>query len=181
MNLEKKDPIIYLICGKARNGKSTVSKFIKEELESRGKKCAQMLIAKYIKDYAKDYFGWDGQESTKPRDLLITLGTDLIRLKLDRPKFLITRTCEDMEILSYFFDVFLVDDVRFVNEIETVREKFKNVVVIKVNRDNKDDGLTESQRKDLTEISLDNYNDYDYVIDNNGSLENLKEKAIELI
>ena len=87
MEFVYKDPIIYVIAGKARRGKTTSALLMKEEYEKRGKKVAITSYGKHIKDYVKNYFGWDGNEKTKPRELLQSIGTDLIRGKLKKYEF----------------------------------------------------------------------------------------------
>ena len=67
--------MIYLVGGKARSGKDTISDFMQKELEKDGKKVCRLQVSSYIKYYAQKYFGWDGSEETKPRELLIELGT----------------------------------------------------------------------------------------------------------
>ena len=124
------------------------------------------------------YFGWNGEEETKPRDLLIHLGTDIIRNKID-PNFHINRLIEDIEVLSYFYDTFIVSDVRFPVEIEKMKEKYDNVFTVKIIRDSEE--LNEKQKSNITETALDEYTDYDYFIDNNGTLEELEEKAKDLL
>ena len=73
---------IFLIAGKARSGKDTLSDFLIEELEKNNKVC-RLQISGYLKYYIMKYFGWDGREETKPRDLLNYLGTDIIRNKIN--------------------------------------------------------------------------------------------------
>lgn len=167
---------IIMICGKARSGKDTLADFLYNNLEN-SKPC-KVQISQYIKYYAMKYFGWDGSEDTKPRDLLNTLGTDIIRNKIN-PNFHINRLLEDLEVLSYFYDTFIISDVRFPIEIEKVKEKYKNVTTIKIERNS--DELNESQKSNVTETALDDYDDYDIKIDNNGTLEELEEKAKEII
>ena len=167
---------IIMICGKARSGKDTLADFLIEDLKD--KKPCKVQIGQYIKYYAMKYFGWDGKDETKPRDLFNKLGTEIIRNKID-PNFHINRLVEDIEVLSYFYDTFIVSDVRFPIEIEKVKEKYNNVVTIKVQRDSNE--LTESQKKEVSETALDNYTDYDYFIDNNGTLEELESKAKALL
>ena len=58
-------------------------------------------------------------------------------------------------------------------EIESVREKFDNVVVIKVNRINFETSLDNKQQAHITEVAMDNYNDVDYVVTND-TLEGLE-------
>ena len=47
--------------------------------EEKGKKVIFSRAGKYIKFYAMEITGWDGSEESKPRELLQTLGTDVIR------------------------------------------------------------------------------------------------------
>ena len=156
--------------------KGTIQKIIINHLEN--KKPCKVQIGQYIKYYAMKYFGWDGEEETKPRDLFNKLGTEIIRNKIDQ-NFHINRLLEDIEVLSYFYDTFIVSDVRFPVEIEKVKEKYDKVVTIKISRDSEE--LNQSQKSNITETALDNYTDYDYVIDNNGTLEELDQKAVDII
>lgn len=167
---------IIMICGKARSGKDTLTDYLIPGLES-GKVC-RIQISQYIKYYAMKYFGWDGKEETKPRDLLNKIGTEIIREKID-PLFHINRLLEDLEVLSYFFDTFIINDVRLPLEIEKVKEKYENVTTIKIFRDSSE--LSDKQKKEITEVGFDDYNDFDYVVDNSGTLENLEKKANEII
>lgn len=167
---------IIMICGKARSGKDTLADFLIKNLE-HNKPC-KVQIGQYIKYYAMKYFGWDGEEETKPRDLLIHLGTDIIRNKIN-PNFHINRLIEDLEVLSYFYDTFIVSDVRFPVEIEKVKEKYDNVTTIKIERESEE--LNESQKNNITETALDNFNGYDFIINNNGTLEELETKALNIL
>lgn len=167
--------MLYLICGKARSGKHEVNKFISDYLKECDHKVCSIQIMRTLKGYLKDYFGWDGHDETKPRELLQKFGTEIIREKLNMPLFHIDRLTEDINVLSAYFDTFIVDDIRFPLEIEELTKRFKDVVVINVERDI--NTLTEEERKHITEVALDNYNEYDYVIENNSNLDDLKEKV----
>ena len=92
---------VILISGKGRHGKDTTGNIIKEFLEEKGFKVAMGQISKPLKEYAKYYFGWDGSEETKPRDLLQKLGTEIIREKLKKEEFFVNRMIEDIDVLSY--------------------------------------------------------------------------------
>lgn len=167
---------VIMICGKARSGKDTLADFFIKHLENN--KPCKVQIGQYIKYYAMKYFGWDGEEETKPRDLLIHLGTDIIRNKIDS-NFHIDRLIQDLEVLSYFYDTFIVSDVRFPVEIEKVKAKYDNVITIKIERQSEE--LNENQKNNITETALDNFNDYDYEINNNGTLEELDSKALDIL
>ena len=171
---------IILIGGKARNGKDTFGGFMKEYYESLGKKVCIMQISKYIKHFAIDYFGWDGSEETKPRQLLQDLGTGVIREKMGKDYFFVTRLVEDMEVLDNFFDIALVTDVRLPLEYEFVKSKYPDAVKIHVERvDFENSELTDKQSKHITETALDGYSDYDYDVKNT-TLDKLKEDAVRI-
>lgn len=181
MDITYKNPKLYFISGKARSGKSTVGEMLKEEYEKKGKKAVVLSHARYHKDYVKSFFGWDGSDETKPRELLQQLGTEIIRQKLNMPFFFINRMTEDIKILSYFFDVIIVNDVRFEKEIEVQEKIFGNIITIRVNRPNFDNGLTIMQKQHPSEVDLDDYKKFDYYIDNDGSIDNLRKDVITVI
>ena len=58
---------------------------------------------------------------------------------------------------------------------------YKNVYAIKVVRPNFENGLSEKEQKHATEIALDNYDKIDQVLLNDGTLEDLKNKIIDLM
>lgn len=167
---------IIMICGKARSGKDTLTDYLIPGFENQ--KVCRIQISQYIKYYAMKYFGWDGKEETKPRDLLNKIGTEIIRNKID-PEFHINRLLQDFEVLSYFYDTFIVNDVRLPIEIEKVKEKYDDVTTIKIFRESTE--LTDSQKKEMTETGLDNYKDFDFEVDNSGTLEELEQKANEIL
>ena len=175
MEFIKRNPKIFILSGIARSGKDTVAKMIKEYYQE--KDTIIISFGHYIKDYAKRVSNWDGSEETKPRELLQHLGIELIKNKIDN-KLFIKRILEDIEIFSYFYDIIIVDDARLVDEIETLKQNYKDSITIRVIRDNFDNGLTEVQKNHLTETDLDNYNNFDYIINND---ENLKENVESIL
>ena len=94
------------------------------------------------------------------------LGTDVIRNKLNKAEMFIERQLDDIEIYSYFYDAIIVPDIRLPREIDSVREKFDNVVVIKVERINFETSLDSKEQAHVTEVAMDNYNDVDYIVTN---------------
>ncbi len=173
--------MIYLIAGRGRSGKNTFGQYLKEELEKRGRKVCSIELMRTLKGYCRDYFGWDGSDETKPRDLLQQLGTEIIREKMNMPLFHIHRLQEDISVLSNFFDDFIVDDVRFPIEIEEIRKKYDSTVAISIEREGKySSGMTEKQASHITETALIGYDGYDYKIINR-TLEGLQKDAEKVI
>lgn len=172
--MENKKPNIYVICGKARSGKDSIAEIIMENKNN----CVHLSITTPLKEYAKIIAKWDGNEKTKPRDLLQNLGIDLIKKQIDS-KMLIRRTIEDIKVLSYYKDNIIVSGVRLREEIEYLKSTFDNVVVIKVERPNYDNELTLKQKNHITEHDLDNYEgDYNII---NEDYSNLKNQLIKIL
>lgn len=161
---ENKETKIFEVSGKAESGKSYCTNLIKEYYKSKGKVVIELLFAKSIKQYANDYFNWDGLEINKPRELLQVLGTNIIREKLNMMDFHVNRVCEDIQILSYFADVIIISDCRFPNEIEILKSKFNNIKTIRMTRRNYISKLTQEQQEHISECALDNYKEWDYEI-----------------
>lgn len=176
----KRQPIIFLIAGRARSGKSTVGEIIKRYYRSLNKKVIVSQYTKYLKMYIENITGEIIDDNNKPRDLLQNLSRELIKKELKKDNFFIDRQLEDLEIYSYFADVIIVTDVRFKKEIDVVKEKFNNVISIGVIREEYESDLTIEQQKDITEISLDNYNGYDYKIINNKN-NDLEYKVLDIL
>jgi len=74
----------------------------------------------------------------------------------------------------------MVTDVRVPLEIEKVKERFDDVVVIRVNRVNFETEMTEKEQKHKIENALNDYNDYDYVFTND-TLDKLEQDVIEVL
>ena len=175
MNFIKRNPKIFLLSGKARSGKNEISKIIERYYSN--KKCITISFGYYIKDYAKRISDWDGSEETKPRELLQHLGIELVRNKINKRLF-IDRILEDIEIFSYFYDIIVISDVRLLDEITILKENYPDSISIRVVRNNYENNLTEEQKNHLTETDLDNFNDFDYIVNND---DNLELKIIEIL
>lgn len=175
MNFIKRNPKIFLLSGKARSGKNEISKIIERYYSN--KKCITISFGYYIKDYAKRISDWDGSEETKPRELLQHLGIELVRNKIDKRLF-IDRILQDIEIFSYFYDIIVISDVRLLDEITILKENYPDSTSIRVVRNNYENNLTEEQKNHLTETDLDNFNDFDYIVNNDN---NLELKIIEIL
>ena len=180
MEFKKKNPYIILIGGKARSGKSTLASIIGNNLTKKGDKVIHSNYTKYLKQYISDITGNIVTEENKPRELLQKLSSELIKKELGKNSFFIDRQIEDIEIYSYFADYIIISDVRFPKEIDLIKDKFPNVISIHVKRENYESDLTKEQQKDITEISLDNYNKFDFIVENNTDID-LNKTAINII
>ena len=149
---------LILIAGKAQSGKTTLAKVLKEKYLKIGKKVIITEYSKYVKMFAKDILGWDGKEP-KPRKFLQDMG-DYVRNNYN-DIFFVKRMKEDLNIYSNYADVVIISDVRMPKEI--IKMKKYNPLKIKVVSDKVND-LTKEEQNHYTEHALDNFKNFDYVI-----------------
>lgn len=164
---------IFLIAGKAHSGKATIANIIKEYYKDDLTIITE--YSKYLKLYAKEILGWDGSYETKPRAFLQELGYD-IRKNMDK-NFFIKRMLEDIEIYQKYTNVsnLVIADIRYPEEIDAIKNKFEDVIVIYTVNEFGDSLLTEEERKHISEIALADYKEFNYVVHNN-NIEKLKEE-----
>lgn len=114
------------LAGHMGSGKSTVAK----EYYNRycGNNAVILPFAKYLKQFAK-LLGWNGEKDDKGRRLLQILGTECMRECIDENGWLklwykdfINHICDNSGITV------IVDDVRFPNEVQLIRELGGTVV-----------------------------------------------------
>jgi len=161
---------LILLAGKAESGKTTSSLFMKKYLEEQGISSIKTSLTKYLKLYAKEIIGYNEQTDEKPRDLLQSLGDTVRSIDVN---FLLKRMDEDILVFSNFADYVIIDDIRFASEIEYLRKKY-DCKVIKLARKAAGKKLTAKQKKHSTETGLDGFDDYDKVINNNKTLDDLE-------
>lgn len=157
---------IILISGKSGNGKSTVASLFKKLLEEKDNKVLIIPFAKYLKQYLKEYYGWDGiTKDQNYREYAQVLGTDIIRKKLHKPLFHVKRICEDIEIIGDLFDYVIIDDCRFLNELTYTTSQFPHKTIsVRIDRLNFKSELTKEQLEHPSETDLDDYENFDYTI-----------------
>ena len=177
MELLKKEVKIIILSGKARSGKDEVANIICNF--HKNKKTKKLSYAYYLKQYVKSISNWNGNEKDKPRELLQKIGIDLLKNKIDN-KLLIRRTIEDIKVYSYFYDIIVITDARLVDEIEDIKSTFNNVTSIRINR-NLDNLLSINEKNHITETGLDNYQKFDYVIDNNRDYNYLEKEVSKIL
>lgn len=170
---------LYLICGKARAGKDTFARLIKQEEEKDNNKVCILKLTAPLYSWAEDYFNYDKEKDEKPRELLQTLGFDILQLKLKKKDFLLDYLITTIEVLDDYYDVGLITDGRLVHEIEVLKEKYPNIKTILLTN-KKDNKLTNKEKNHQTEIDLDDYKDFDYIVENK-DIESLKLEALKIV
>ena len=167
---------LFVLAGKARSGKDTTADYM--EKHYKNKKIIRLMYGAWVKEYARMLSSWNGSEEDKPRELLQKIA---IESREVNPNYTIKRMEEDINILKDYADILIITDARMPEEVLMPKEKFNETVTIKLERPNFGSPLSASQQKSLTEVALDNFDSYDYVLINDGSLDDLERKIINLI
>lgn len=164
---------MILFCGKAEAGKTTSAVLVAQWLRARGSKVAKIAYGDYIKQTAKQVFGWNGRKDKAGRQLLQWWGTDVVLQK--SPNFWIETVTRLAVVLDGVVDYLLIDDVRFPKEISCwldpeLSKQFASgldVCVVRVNRPEHVSKLTPEQLKHPSETALDYFMGYDVILNAN--------------
>lgn len=175
-NITRKTVVIP-VGGPAQNGKDTIGGKLSATLTNMGKKVLVIHHADLLKYMAKSMFGWDGQKDERGRHLLQYMGTDVVRKQ--RPDFWVEHILSILDLFNGDWDYVIIPDSRFPNEIDAYKEAGYNTTYIRIVRPNFVSPLTPEQLKHPSETAL---NDYvpDILVQNDGSLEDLDVKVLEI-
>ena len=161
----------------AGSGKGEVAKYIKEYYIYKLESCVITEYSKYLKNFAKELTDWDGNSNTKPRSYLQELG-DKIR-KIDS-KYFVNNMLDDLRIYETLTDNVVISDVRMPEEIEDIKLNYDNVYAIYVENQFAQSKLTVAEQSHITEVALDSYEEFDYILAND-TKESLKDKVFKYL
>jgi hypothetical protein len=165
---------IITISGKATHGKDFTADILKDILLKDGKRVLIMHYADYLKFLCKYIYEWDGKKDDKGRTILQFVGTNLARN--NNPDIWVKVVYETILAFRTEYDVFIIPDTRFPNEIDFFKSKLCDISSIRVNRLNYKSSLTEEQLNHPSETALN-----DYVFDYNIDFETGRENVINAI
>ena len=178
---------VFLLSGKSASGKDTLANIMREKLEAVGCKTLILHFADLVKFYCKQYWNWNGEKDENGRALLQKVGTDIMR-NFDKDYW--TRIIgEFLAALNIYenFDCAFIPDARFPNEIEVVQDYNPQAITIRLERYNKYGSpytnplLTSEQLQHASEIGLDEYGYFDYIVENHSEDLSDLESAAKLI
>ncbi len=163
---------VCCISAKARHGKDTAAELLKEHLEYRGQRVLITHYADLLKFICSKFFGWNGEKDEAGRSLLQYIGTDVVGAK--NPAYWADFIISILKMFDGTWDYVLIPDCRYPVEVTTMKDNFETIV-LRVERPDFDNGLTEAQKSHPSEVDMDNY-DFDFALLNNGSLDTFREK-----
>ena len=194
---------IILVSGKMRSGKNTFVDFMMKDLTDNGVKCGYDYFAKDLKNYAKEDFSsivsylnhmalsydipelmtreenWYENKNSVTRILLQTYGTEIIRKRVSE-KYWVEKVLE--RIKKSDNEVIFISDVRFPSEVNDIIElrytEGYNVITCRVDRKKAvGEGVQHGTTEHPSETALDDYSEWIWRIDNDGTLDDLNETA----
>lgn len=177
--------VLIGLLGHKRSGKDTFADYCNKKYDFKKKAFAQPL-----KDVVKILFNFtdaqlygeekelvDGKWNVSPRETLQYIGTDLIRNQMNG---LIGGIGKDFWLKKFEFDYkndidsnIVVSDVRYQNEVDLIKKL--GGIIIKINRNGCGGDNHESEKK------IDNIINFDYNIENNGTIEEYYKKNTPII
>jgi dephospho-CoA kinase len=167
---------IILISGYMGSGKTTAAKWLEDKF---GTPPARILsLSSPIKALAKMWFGLDGVKDNRGRRLLQVLGTEAGREY--NPNIWVEKLYKRILILPKK-SIILVDDWRFFNEYSYFCDKDVNLIKMRIYNpriDRQANHISETTLVEATEekLSNDKHSFYDYVIMNDGGLDEFYSK-----
>lgn len=158
--------LLIPISGHAGHGKDAFAHTLRHALQRRGKRVLFTHYADLLKYICRAFFGWDGKKDEAGRTLLQRVGTDVIRAR--DPDFWVSWISTILRFFPDAWDVVLIPDARFPNEIDGLRQVGR-VVHIRVVRPGFASALTDAQMAHPSETALDDAA-ADITVLNDGSL-----------
>ena len=165
---------VLCISAKAQHGKDTAANIIKEYLEAKGKKVLITHYADLVKFVCTNFFNWDGKKDEKGRTLLQYVGTDIISSQ--QPAYWADFIVSILKFFENEWDYVLIPDCRYPIEFTQVEKSFP-AKLLRVERPNFENGLTEKQKLHISETSMDNYS-FDAIIHNDSTLDTFRDRLI---
>lgn len=155
---------IVVINGTGGSGKDTVT-----ELAAKKYKVYNVSSVDKVKEIAKSC-GWSGEKGEKDRKFL----SDLKQLLINYNDFPFTDICEKIQMFKNSDNDIMFVHIREPKEIQKIVDKVGAITLLIKRK-----GLENIKSND-SDLYVDNYN-YDYCINNDGSLDELEEKVEEFI
>lgn len=162
---------IIIFSGKQYSGKDTAAKILLEQLPNY-KRCAMGDIIKLTYGAQKGVSYEEIEKNkSKYRQDLINLGN---WGREQSPDYWLNKIIEQKGNI-------VVTDVRVPHEYEVFKAAGAKTIRIEATREVRSQRGTLIGEDDITEVGLDNIKDWDFVIDNNSSYENLKKQVTEIV
>lgn len=177
----RKENVILTFSGKAHGGKDTCVSFVRDEFEKQGKSVFCLAFGDYVKTLCSRNFGYNEEFKEDYRDMLQKFGTDIVRSTEE--DFWVRIVFNTIDMLSDIYDVFLISDARFLNELQPYPYRMSYPIFNVLIKRNMEDALTEDQEKHISEDLANNppKDLFHIVINNNEGLDELEKMSNSIV
>ena len=173
--------IVFAVSGKAESGKDTFYSLLANVCADSGEplNVCRLAFADKVKECARA-MGWNGEKDENGRTGLIMVG-DGAREYFDKDVWIkkLINSLEDKKNIPNL--IVVVTDCRYPNEVDELAAwSFFNehdFYAVRVERSNHVSRLTKEQLENASEVALDDYAPWNYIIENTGTLEDYAESV----
>lgn len=168
-----KKPLIILINGKASSGKTKLAEIIKETYNLMN--VSILHNADYVKELARNIFGWHDIKDDRGRKLLI----DLANTAYNYDEYFWEKHTEE-KFVPLYDDIVCIPDFRYINTYNYFVNQGYKVITIHIEMDKDINSINSSIKKDKTEQKLDVKFDYE-IVNEFGNIDKLKSFVIDTL
>lgn len=181
------------VCGYKRSGKDSIADRLCEKAGYH-----KMRLSDPLKNICKTLFGFSSEQlesdlkevvderwNATPRHIMQFVGTEIMQFKMQEisdkfnRQFWITKLIQDMEKDSHKWQRVVIPDIRFKHEHDLLKQIFGDrYVLVKVIL--ADHELNKQDDKHVSETEWESLH-HDYLVQNNGTLQELYKKVDELV
>lgn len=175
------DNIVFTLSGKANCGKDTVANMIKNYLHELGRESFSLAYADYLKALAARNFGYDDNNKEAGRHILQEFGTKVREVEQD---FWVRTVWTTIDAFRTLFDVFIVTDVRYENELKPYPWRIGYPIFnIYIKNDNLKSNLGKEELKHESEYLANNpdLEKFHFIVDNSYTLEETEVQVKQLV
>lgn len=170
--------VIFTMSGKAGSGKDTIGEMFRVYCKSINLEPFTLAFADQLKDHCRRNFNY--VDKTNDRHILQEFGQKVRDLE---PNFWALQVYHTIDRLKDMFDVFIITDCRYENEKSLFPYNVCYPIVnVYIKRD-VESNLSEDEYNHESEKMAENFdeNQYHFVIDNNGSIEDTYKQVVHIV
>ena len=169
------------LAGKKRSGKDTIYNVAADLLEGR---TGRVGFADAVKHEVSEATGFRMdfiEEHKKDFRLLLQVWGTEFRRNLCGNEYWIEKMAEVLKASKNHYDYIFITDVRFYNECAFIKEQGGSIVRVQRRLDVVQPSDESDYDNHSSEINLDDYPEYDYVLNNNGTEKQLQESVNSML
>lgn len=188
---------IVLVSGKMRSGKNQFSSFFCDIAKENSFRVQEFAFAEALKKHCYyafskinelngySYSQWDSKKTDLTRAILTGVGTELVQQIMGFKTYWVDKLVESLNRYNIMDrtdnTVAIVTDLRYEHEIEGVQKfAYDNDIplyIVRIESNRKQKEHNKALETHASEVSLDKYDAFSYIVENNGTLDEFKDST----